>query len=187
MVTVSTFRMILPFMVNRKLLGSANVPIRAPFLVVSESATLVSLMAIACEFPLPLYAPVARRALKAPAIGRFLRDMNALPAETESSVPDFSPPLRVLRNGGSVAIFLPEVNDPAAVTEVLVSAGMLACESAVPVVPVQVSFPPGSPGRLLVKVGPPARFAGTVAGLSLREKYLTVGKTIQSLLPKARS
>lgn len=187
MVAIAAFRMILPFVVNRKLLGSANVPLRAPFLVVSDSNALVSLMAIACEFPLPLYALTDRRPLELRVLGRILRNMNALPAEAEDGSLDFSSPLRVLRNGGGVVMFLPEVNAPAPAPDIIAAAGMLAYESAAPVAPVRVFQPVSSSGRLVVRVGRPTLFAGAVAGLSPREKYRTVGQSIQSLLSEIRN
>lgn len=184
MVLTSASRAVLSLAGSRKLLGAPNVPAGGPFIVVSDSTTIVAPMAIACEFPLPLNILTTHRLLALPVIGQILRESNVIPINASTCPADFTLPLRVLRAGGSLAIFLPPSlpSDPSQ-SAMVVGAGMLAYETALPVVPVRVFEPPATPCRkMVVRVGSPTRFAGAVAALSTREKYRSVGASIQTRL-----
>lgn len=188
MVTIATFRASLPLIARRKLLGASNIPSGGPFIVVSDSITLDALMAVACEFPPPLHTLGSLQMLGIPVLGRILREINVLPVEAGDGGLDFALPLKVLLLGGSLVALLPpampgDIEQPPVVTGV----GMLAYESAAPVVPVRVFTPPCAPkGRMVVKVGRPTRFSGAVGGLSPFDKHLAVGSSILSMLAEVR-
>ena len=184
MTALALARVSLSLMTNWKMLGSMNIPRHHPFLIVSDAKLPSDLAAIACQFPSPLHFLGSHSILSVPVMGKILEEMNVLPVTCgDNESLNFLPPLQVLRSGGSVVVLLPRPYCGDDCTELVVGVGMLAYETSVAVVPVRALHPPTAPrGRLVVRVGRPAKFGGATPDLSMRERYHSVGRRICGML-----
>ncbi len=121
--------------------GTENIPKDGPFLLAANHASFFDPPAIGCRLPRESHY-FARKTLFKPGIKeKILRNVNAIPVdlESDSDVTALKSVFRVLKNGGGILLF-PEGtrSTDGHLQPARPGVGMIACKSAVPVIPTRV-------------------------------------------------
>lgn len=121
--------------------GTNFIPREGPFLLAANHASYFDPPAIGCRVPREVHY-FARKTLFKPGFReKILRDVHAIPVdlESDSDISALKSVFRALKEGGGLLVFPEGTRTPTGELQpARPGVGMIACKSAVPVVPVRI-------------------------------------------------
>ncbi len=136
------YKVILKILVRLEVKGSENLPLKGPFIIASNHASIMdpAVVGVACH-TVPVTFMAKRELFDVPILGLWMRAVGCIPVERDSrSFRPLKAAVQKLKDGGALGIFPEGRRSPdGRLQEPQAGIGLLALKAKAPIVPVYLS------------------------------------------------